>query len=94
MNHLGTFYPQININREKIEQWESRDVVSIPECKECNLQLACGGGCGSVAKNHTGSILSPDCRPVPELLELGFSEYFEDGGVQNKSVDKLIYAQN
>ncbi len=91
---LGTFYPQININREKIEQWESRDVVSIPECKECNLQLACGGGCGSVAKNRTGSILSPDCRPVPELLELGFSEYFEDGGVQNKSVDKLIYSQN
>ncbi len=91
---LGTFYPQININREKIEQWESRDVVSIPECKECNLQLACGGGCGSVAKNRTGSILSPDCRPVPELLELGFSEYFEDGGAQNKSVDKLIYSQN
>ena len=91
---LGTFYPQININREKIEQWESRDVVSIPECKECNLQLACGGGCGSVAKNRTGSILTPDCRPVPELLELGFSEYFEDGTVQNKFVDKLIYSQN
>lgn len=90
---LGTFYPKITINREKTDLWESRDVTSIPECKECNLQLACGGGCGSVAKNRTGSVLSPDCRPIPELLELGFSEYFEKGIVQNKFIDKLTYYQ-
>jgi uncharacterized protein len=49
---LGSFYPTLTKNQEKIDQWESRDVTSIPECKECNLQLACGGGCGSVAKKH------------------------------------------
>ena len=49
---LGTFYPSKTIDQQKIEQWESRDVTSIPECKECNLQLACGGGCGSVAKKQ------------------------------------------
>ena len=48
---LGSFYPIITQHKEKTDQWESRDVTSIPECKECNLQLACGGGCGSVAKN-------------------------------------------
>ena len=74
---LGTFYPVISKNNDVIEEWENRDVTSIPECKTCNLQLACGGGCGSVAKNKTGKILSPDCRPVKELLELGFSAYFE-----------------
>jgi uncharacterized protein len=42
------------------------------------MQLACGGGCGSVAKNKTGNICSADCRPVKELIELGFSRYFEN----------------
>ncbi len=73
---LGTFYPDITRKETTIEQWESRDVTSIPECKECSSQLACGGGCGSVSKNKTGNICSPDCRPVKELLELGFSAYF------------------
>lgn len=72
---LGTFYPEITKNNELIDQWESRDVTSIPECKNCEVQLACGGGCGSVAKNKNGSICSPDCRPVKELLELGFAAY-------------------
>jgi uncharacterized protein len=91
---LGTFYPGIAIDREKIEQWESRDVTSIPECKGCNLQLACGGGCGSVAKNISGSVCSPDCRPITELLELGFSEYFERGKAQNNFSDQISEYQN
>ena len=74
---LGTFYPDITRKEDIIEQWESRDVTSIPECKECSVQLACGGGCGSVARNRTGSICSTDCRPVKKLMEIGFKAYFE-----------------
>ena len=73
---LGTFYPVISRKNSVIEEWESRDVTSINDCKQCSLQLACGGGCGSIAKNKTGNICSPDCRPVRELMELGFAEYF------------------
>jgi uncharacterized protein len=75
---LGTFYPEVTRKEDLINQWENRDVTSIIECRTCNVQLACGGGCGSVAKNRTGSICSTDCRPVKELLELGFSSYFEN----------------
>lgn len=74
---LGTFYPEVSRKEELISAWENRDVTSIPECSSCSMQLACGGGCGSVAKNRTGSLCSTDCRPVKELLELGFSAYFE-----------------
>ncbi len=74
---LGTFYPEITRKDVMINAWENRDVTSIPECSSCSMQLACGGGCGSVAKNRTGSVCSTDCRPVKELLELGFSAYFE-----------------
>ncbi len=73
---LGTFYPEISSNKNQVNEWEKRDVTSIPECKNCSLQLACGGGCGSVAKNNSGKICSTDCRPVKELLELGFASYF------------------
>ncbi len=75
---LGSFYPDVTRKSDLIDQWERRDVTSIPECKECSVQLACGGGCGSVAKNRTGKICSTDCRPVKELLELGFAAYIEN----------------
>ena len=74
---LGAFYPDITRKEDIIEQWENRDITSIPECKECSVQLACGGGCGSVAKNRTGNICSTDCRPAKELMEMGFSAYFD-----------------
>ena len=75
---LGSFYPAVTKNTGLIEEWERRDITSIEECRECSAQLACGGGCGSVAKNNTGKICSTDCRPVKDLLELGFSAYFVD----------------
>jgi uncharacterized protein len=74
---LGTFYPTVNLKDDIVREWEERDVTAIPECRDCAVQLACGGGCGSVAKNRMGSICAPDCRPVKELLELGFAAYIE-----------------
>jgi uncharacterized protein len=75
---LGTFYPSITKKTDVIKQWETRDVTAIDKCRTCNVQLACGGGCGSVAKNNAGSICSADCRPISELLELGFASYLND----------------
>ncbi len=72
---LGTYYPKETNKQEIIDEWEERDVTTIPECKNCNLQLACGGGCGAVAKNKSGNIHSPDCRPVKDLMSLGISLY-------------------
>ena len=74
---LGTFYPFVTKKAELIEQWEERDVTTIAECRTCNLQLACGGGCASVAFNNTGKLHAPDCRPVKELLGMGIATYFK-----------------
>ncbi|MBN1115830.1 MAG: radical SAM protein [Bacteroidales bacterium] len=82
---LGTFYPDVFLKEDIISEWEVRDVLSIPECENCELQLACGGGCASVAKNNNGRILSPDCRPVKELLELGIAHYFDVLNAENLS---------
>lgn len=81
---LGTFFPLVSKNMDKILEWENRDVTTISDCADCSLQLACGGGCGTIAKNRTGLICSTDCRPVKELLEIGFAAYFETA--HNKSI--------
>lgn len=73
---LGTFYPSVTLKADAVDAWQERDVTSIPECRSCELRLACGGGCASAAKNKNGSINSPDCRPVKELMSLGLPLYF------------------
>jgi len=75
---LGTFYPEVSLNTRKIEEWNNRDVLSITECKNCSLQLVCGGGCGALAKNKKGSLLKPDCRPVESIMKNGLLLYFEE----------------
>ena len=75
---LGTVYPKIDIDEEKISQWTSRDITSIPECKDCSDALACGGGCGVVAAEKNGNIKSADCRPIIELWNLGVNFYQEE----------------
>ena len=72
---LGTFYPDVQRSESAIEPWEDRDVLSIPQCRSCSVQLACGGGCGSVAKNQRGTVAAADCRPISELLSLGLDLY-------------------
>jgi uncharacterized protein len=74
---LGTFFPTVSKKNKFIEQWEERDVTVIEKCKTCNLQLACGGGCASVAFNTTGNLHAPDCVPVKELIGMGVSTYFK-----------------
>jgi uncharacterized protein len=72
---LGTFYPHAEFNKDQVELWQQRDILSIKACTTCNLSLACGGGCASVAFNREKNLHAPDCRPVMELLELGISLY-------------------
>jgi uncharacterized protein len=72
---LGTFYPTVSLREELVAEWQERDITTIDACKTCNLALACGGGCGSVAKNKNGTVFAPDCRPIAELLSLGAAYY-------------------
>lgn len=61
--------------KEQRLKWQTRDVLTIPQCKNCAYSLSCGGGCGVLAANHNGNIHSSDCRPVKELVALGIEFY-------------------
>lgn len=74
---LGTFYPVVTKKEDVILDWQERDITTIDKCRSCEVALACGGGCASVAKNQNGSVHTPDCRPVRALLSLGAAMYFK-----------------
>lgn len=75
---LGTFWPEVNLNEKPIDSWKKRDVKSIEKCRDCSYDVICGGGCGVVSANqHKGEILSPDCRPIQELLDIGVNHYID-----------------
>jgi uncharacterized protein len=75
---LGTFFPEVSLDHTKVKLWQQRDITKNESCANCNVNLICGGGCSSVAKNKTGSLYGTDCRPVKELISLGLSTYFRD----------------
>lgn len=73
--HVGTFFPTVTLDEDRVAAWVDRDVLAIDACKTCPVQLACGAGCAAVAHHQTGKLAAPDCRPVTELLELGIALY-------------------
>ena len=76
---LGTFWPGISLNENSVETWKNRDVAKIEKCKDCSYDAVCGGGCGVVASNKNGGeILSPDCRPIQEMYEIGINYYWDE----------------
>jgi len=76
---LGTYWPEVNLNTKAISTWQNRDVRSIGACKDCKYDVICGGGCGIVAANrHGGDPLTPDCRPIQELLDIGVNHYRDE----------------
>ncbi len=72
---LGSYHPEVRRDEAAIAQWSGRSTFRIAECKDCNLAPVCGGGCGALAAARTGSPMSPDCRPVRELMGLGARFY-------------------
>jgi uncharacterized protein len=75
---LGTFFPEVSLDESAVEEWQGRDVTSIPECRACAARLLCGGGCAALALRRTGRLRGPDCRPVGELTALGLDLYLTE----------------
>ena len=76
---LGTFWPEVELDMDVINTWKSRDVKHIQKCNDCQYDVICGGGCGVIAANkNNGDILSPDCRPVKDLIDMGVNYYIKE----------------
>jgi len=74
-HRLGSFFPAESRDEAAVARWAGRSTLSMPGCAGCALGPVCGGGCGAVAWNRTGSAMETDCRPVRELYGLGTAFY-------------------
>ncbi len=72
---LGTFYPDVKMKGKEVKEWQERSILTIPECRECEVGLICGGGCGAIAKDRLGKVQAPDCHPIKDILSLGLKYY-------------------
>jgi uncharacterized protein len=72
---LGSFHPEIRRDEAAIEPWRSRNVTTIPECRDCDVAAVCGGGCAAIADAQGRGVHGPDCRPVKALYGLGARYY-------------------
>ena len=67
---IGQFVPELQFN-ETYNQWRSRDVLSIPKCKDCSLALVCGGGCAYEAYLQCHTICEGFCEQYKAFLKYG-----------------------
>jgi uncharacterized protein len=74
-HRLGAFFPEESRDAAAIARWSHRSALTVPACRGCSLAPVCGGGCGAVAWNRTGTPQETDCRPVKELYGLGARFY-------------------
>ena len=73
LNEKGNF---VNITSAFFD-WMSVDPLKNDECKECVYLPSCGGGCGVVSYNETGTYHSKGCFKVKGTVEKQVVKYVE-----------------
>ncbi len=70
---IGRYAPDYQLWPNRLSEWRARDVLSLPECRECSIATFCGGGCGYAALHQYGSPQHGVCAGAPEI----FSSYLD-----------------
>lgn len=71
---IGKFRPTFKMYDEAVKVWNGRNVLTMDECKGCDIALLCGGGCAYSAIAVNGDINKPVCDRVRETI-LAYLEY-------------------
>lgn len=75
----GRFHPKLRLNEDVIEAWHSRNVFSLPQCRECKMALFCGGGCTRAALHYGNSLEDGVACPTAiteKEIQTVFNYYF------------------
>lgn len=64
--------------------WMSKNPLEDKECKECVYLPACGGGCGVVSYNETGTYHGKGCFKVKGVLEKQIQRFASDIAAKSK----------
>jgi uncharacterized protein len=66
---IGTYYPQVHIDRRRVSMWRKQTILQRPRCRDCTIATFCGGGCVLTALMHNGTMAQPECENAREILE-------------------------
>lgn len=68
---VGEFYPNWNLDKEKINLWFDRSVNHLPRCKSCKYRYICGTGCPAAKhmSDDNMDVNSPSCVDYSELIK-------------------------
>ena len=58
---IGTYYPEVKVDFEKIISLKKRNIINMNKCKECSKALLCKGGCIASALSESEDIYMPYC---------------------------------
>lgn len=69
---VGCYSPRYRLWRRRLSRWQNRSVLSLPECRECNIATFCGGGCAYAAARRFGTPAHGLCGDTPEIFKAYF----------------------
>lgn len=67
-----------------LETYLSRTVSTIPQCSTCSVALACGGGCGALAKAKYHDDFSPYCNVTKSIVLEAIKSLYQEQATNNK----------
>jgi uncharacterized protein len=79
---IGTYSPRYELWEHRLRLWENRSVLTLPECRECEIATFCGGGCAYAALRQFGSPQHGVCADAPQVVDAYMRmlrKRFEDG---------------
>ncbi len=68
-NAVGRYSPRYQVWPRRLERWQNRSVLTLPECQRCNIATFCGGGCAYAALRRHGSPAHGVCGDAPEIVK-------------------------
>lgn len=74
---IGEFKPALKLYGEAVKMWNGRNVLTLDECRECDIALLCGGGCAYSALKVNGNINKPVCNRARETI-FAYLDYVRD----------------
>ena len=82
---IGTYYPEINFKENGIN---SRNIETIPECRECIYSLLCGGGCPLRLPQYD-DLMRPVCFNVSNQIHNILPKFYLAEQCKNQALRKL-----
>ncbi len=58
---IGTYYPEISLDTNKITRLKERNSMKIEKCKSCAYRFICSGGCPASALFKNNDFMSAEC---------------------------------